>query len=299
MSITSTPLNVFSKLLERERLTRLEAEQASYLKDEFLAVVSHELRTPLTTIKTLVRLMQLGGETPEERGKYLEAIETECDRQIDLVLNLLDLSRLEAGALQLSPGRVDAAEVIGACYRTTRHSAEVRRHHLSIELPARLPPIYADHNALRRVLTNLIENAIKYTPEGGRITVRARVEPGADDGDEVSISVIDSGRGIPPDDLPHIFKKFYRSRPNRLSPRSAIEAPGDPTAPFATETAVEGTHHDAEVPGVGLGLYLARTFIEQLGGRISVESVVRVGSTFTVRLLIWQDKMMIKSASHT
>lgn len=282
MTIASTPLHVFSKLLENQKWARLEAEQANYFKDELLAMVSHELRTPLTTIKMLVRLMQLGGETSEERGQYLETIEAECDRQTDLILNLLDFSSLEADGLRLSPARVDISEVIDACYKTADHTAKMRRHQLSVEVPAKLPPVRGDHAALRRVFTNLIENALKYTPEGGRITVRARVEQTENKDEQVSVSVIDTGYGITPDDLPNVFRKFYRgSLPSQSSSLTAnVDSSVEPDGSAAAE------RQDAlpQVPGVGLGLYLARTVIERLGGTIKVESVVCGGSTFTVRL---------------
>ncbi|MEJ7711715.1 MAG: HAMP domain-containing sensor histidine kinase [Pyrinomonadaceae bacterium] len=283
MSIVSTPLNVFSKLIDRQKWARLEAEQANYAKDELLAMVSHELRTPSTTIKMLVRLMQLGGETSEERGQYLETIEAECDRQTDLILNLLDFSRLEADGLQLSLGRVDISQVIDACYKTARHAAEMRRHHLSVEMPAKLPPVRGDHIALRRVLTNLIENALKYTPDGGRITVRARVELTENNDKQVSISVIDTGYGISPGDLPYIFRKFYRG----CSPRQSSNLTADADdGSVDIDASAEGESQDAvqQAPGVGLGLYLARAVVERLGGTINVESVVRGGSTFTMRL---------------
>ena len=285
MTIASTPLNVFSKLIERQKWARLEAEQADFAKGEMLAMVSHELRTPITTIKMLVRLMQLGGETTEERGEYLQTIEAECDRQTDLILNLLDFSRLEADEMRLSPARVDVSEVINDCYKIAFHAAEMRRHRLSVEVPAKLPPVRGDHAALRRVLTNLIENALKYTPEGGSVTVRACVERAESQAEQVSVSVTDTGYGISPDDLPHIFGKFYRG--------------GFPPAPASSEAVADGSvkvnvspvgerrEAPQRVPGVGLGLYLARTVIERLGGSISAESVVSGGSTFTVRLPVY------------
>lgn len=282
MTIASTPINVFSKLMERQKWARLEAEQANYFKDELLAMVSHELRTPLTTIKMLVRLMQLGGETSEERGTYLKTIEAECDRQTDLILNLLDFSRLEADGLRLSPACVDISEVIDACYKTADHAAKLRRHLLSIEVPAKLPPVRGDYAALRRVLTNLIENALKYTPEGGRITVRARVEQNENNEEQISISVIDTGYGIAPDDLPYIFRKFYRGG----SPRQPSNLTANSDGSVELDVSAEAERQDAmqQAPGVGLGLYLARTVVERLGGTINVESVDHVGSTFTVRL---------------
>lgn len=283
MTTASTPLNVFSRLIERQKWARLEAEQANFTKGEMLAMVSHELRTPITTIKMLVRLMQLGGETTEERGEYLQTIEAECDRQTDLILNLLDFSRLEADEMRLSPARVDVSEVINDCYKTASHAAKMRRHRLSVEVPAKLPPVRGDHAALRRVLTNLIENALKYTPEGGSVTVRARVERAESQAEQVSVSVADTGYGISPDDLPHIFGKFYRGG---FAPADS-EAVADGSAEINVSPVGERKEALQHVPGVGLGLYLARTVIERLGGSINAESVVSGGSTFTVRLPVY------------
>lgn len=260
----------FNLMAERiaEREERLK--ELDRLKSEFVSSVSHELRTPLTTIKTLTRLLQRGGQSEGERQEYLETIAAECDRQIDLVLNLLDLSRIESGAFKVSLTPTSVAEVIRACLRIEGHAAEARGQTLVAELPAEtLPPVLTDAGALRRVLCGLVENSIKYTPEGGRITVGAR--RGAQDG-EVAITVTDDGVGILPEDAPHVFDKFFRGRP--------AVAPGGASA---TEPA-----DYAEAPGVGLGLYLARSIVEQLGGRVEVAPSAPRGTVFTIHLPAWR-----------
>jgi signal transduction histidine kinase len=251
---------------EREkRLNELDR-----LKSEFVSNASHELRTPLTTIKALTRLLLRGGLDETKQREYLETIAVECDRQIDLVLNLLDLSRIEAGAFELTLGRVDTAEVLLSCLKSQGRAAEFRNHQLVIMQGAGLLSVRADQKALRRVVGNLVENAIKYTPDGGHITLAARRA-----GDEVEISVSDNGRGIPPQDIPILFDKFHRGRP----------------APVAADGALAAALPELEeVPGIGLGLYLARNVIEQMGGRISVESEVGRGSTFTLRLPVWSEE---------
>jgi signal transduction histidine kinase len=248
------------QIAEREeRLKELDR-----LKSEFVSSVSHELRTPLTTIKTLTRLLQRGGQTKEERREYLETIAAECDRQIDLVLNLLDLSRIEAGAYRVSRSRADVREIILASVRIERHAAEARGQSLEAEPPAEnLPDVLTDGGALRRVLCSLIENAVKYTPEGGRISVGAR-RAGAG---EVAVAVADTGCGIRPEDVPHVFEKFFRGRP-------AATAQG----------CADGT----EASGVGLGLYLAHSIVEQLGGRMTVENRDPSGTVFTIYLPAWR-----------
>jgi HAMP domain-containing protein len=155
------------QIAEREeRLTELDR-----LKSEFVSSVSHELRTPLTTIKTLTRVLQGGGQTDDERREYLDTIAAECDRQIALVLNLLDLTRIEAGAYEVRRAVVYPAQLVTGCVAVEQHAAAARGHRLAADLSHHLPPVLTDEGALRRVLCSLIENAIKYTPDGGQISV--------------------------------------------------------------------------------------------------------------------------------
>ena len=257
-----------------ERLEKRESRMAELdsLKSDFVSSVSHELRTPLTTIKALTRLLMRDGLEDAKRREYLDTISVECDRQIDLVLNLLDLSRLEGGVFRITHERVDVAEVVSSVVKSEARAAEKRSHELRVEPVEDIPNVCADPKALRRVLSNIIENAIKYTPDGGRIRLSARA-----DGDEVLISVTDNGRGIPPEDMPVLFDKFHRGRPATHS-EAMRNATTD--AEFL---------EDADVSGVGLGLYLGRNVMEQMGGRISVESEVGRGSTFTLHLPVWRD----------
>ncbi|HEX5708072.1 MAG TPA: ATP-binding protein [Pyrinomonadaceae bacterium] len=260
----------FNLMAERiaEREERLK--ELDRLKSEFVSGVSHELRTPLTTIKTLTRLLQRGVQTEAERQEYLETIAAECDRQIDLVLNLLDLSRIEAGAFKVSLTPTDVAEVIRACVRIERHAARARGQELAAELSENeLPPVMSDASALRRVLCGLVENAIKYTPAGGRITLGARHDGKAG----VAITVADTGVGILAEDMPLVFEKFFRGRPAASVDGAAASELGD----------------YAEAPGVGLGLYLARSIVEQFGGRIEAAEGARRGTVFTIYLPAWRD----------
>lgn len=262
----------FNRMAERIVERRKRLTEIDTLKSDFVSSVSHELRTPLTTIKALTRLL-LRGELPEEkRREYLETISVECDRQIDLVLNLLDLSRIEGGVFRVSVEKVDVAEVIQSCVRSETSAAERRGHRLEIEPVPAVPPVCADPKALRRVLSNLIENAIKYTPDGGFITLSAR-----NDGEFVAIGVKDNGRGIPKEDLPVLFDKFHRGKP----------APHSEAMRNATDDAA--LLEDADVSGIGLGLYLGKNVMEQMGGRISVETQVGRGSTFELHLPVWKN----------
>lgn len=262
--------------LEAER-AREEALHASQVKDEFLQMVSHEFRTPLTTIKTAARVLLGDGESPEERRQYLETISTECDRQIDMIINLLDISRLEAksGGVDLKHERVNISDVLCSCERIERPAAQARRQDfIVIHANESAHIVRGDSKALRRALCTIIENAIKYTPEGGRIEVATQAVSTTD----IAITITDNGRGIRAEDLPHIFDKFFRgANPNAFD---------DPT--------IDGTPDDAvkpETPGVGLGLYLAERLICALEGRIEVASAPGSGSRFTVFLPLWNDAL--------
>jgi len=286
---------------------RQEADHANRAKDEFLQLISHEFRTPLTTIKTLARIMQQGGETAEEKEEYLETIAAECDRQIDMILNLLDVARVEEGSIDLRSERVDVNRLLRSCDKIERHAANAREQTFNVEYDETLPFAKGDEKAIRRALCSIIENAIKYTAHGGSVNIAARYvsqaraanseasfavgaerESGAiqtaNEGnlpkeklrEEIAISISDTGRGIHAEDVPHLFQKFYRGRKH---------VPHDHTT--------DGTPDDAmgraETPGVGLGLYLAKKLIKELGGRIDVESEVGRGTCFKIFLAVWND----------
>lgn len=246
-----------TQIAEREeRLKELDR-----LKSEFVSSVSHELKTPLTTIKLLAHLLQRTDLTEEEKIDYAKTIAIECDRQIDFVGNLLDLSRIESGAYKLRKTRVEVNELVRSCVDVERHRAESLGLTITSNVPTRLSAVLGDHDALRRVIRNLIDNAIKYTPAGGLITVSAQ-----EIDNRSAISVIDTGQGIPEVDLPHIFDKFYRA-----------EADG-PTGSLGTAAS-----------GVGLGLYLAQHIVSQLDGELTVESQPGSGTIFTMFLRRWLD----------
>jgi signal transduction histidine kinase len=262
----------FNAMAERLRKREARLTELDQLKSEFVSTVSHELRTPLTTIKALTRLLMRDGLEETKRREYIETISVECDRQIDFVLNLLDLSRIEGGVLRVTHERVDVAEVISSVVKSEARSAEKRSHELRVAPEPNVPAVCADPKELRRVLSNIVENAIKYTPDGGRIVLSAREEESL-----VAISVTDNGRGIPPEDMPILFDKFHRGRP---APHSAAMRDATTDAELL---------EDADVSGVGLGLYLARNVMERMGGRISVKSEVGSGTTFTLHLPLWNN----------
>lgn len=265
LSEVEASFNQMAERLEKRAETFRETDR---IKSDFVSSVSHELRTPLTTIKALTRLLMRGELTDAKRHEYLETISVECDRQIDLVLNLLDLSRIEGGVYRLSYERVEPLKAIESCVKSELIAAEKRRHTLQVEPSEEVPPICADPKALRRVVSNLIENSIKYTADGGLITLSAQLaEKGF-----VSISVTDNGRGIPTEDLPVLFDKFHRGKP--------VGADSNTNEEFL---------EDADVSGVGLGLYMGKYVIERMGGRITVETEVGKGTRFDLHLPIWKE----------
>lgn len=257
-----------------ERLEKREARLAELdtLKSEWVSRVSHELRTPLTTIKALTRLLMRDGLSEAKQREYIETISLECDRQIDLVLNLLDLARIEGGVFRITHERVNVDEVMLSCVKAGIRAAEKRGHILRIEKNRDPLFVCADPKTIRRVLANLIENSVKYTADCGLIVLSAH-----GNGNEVIIRVADNGRGIPPEDMTVLFDKFHRGKP---APQSAAVHNGETEADFL---------EDADMSGVGLGLYLARNVMEQMGGRISVESEVGRGSIFSLHLPVWRD----------
>ena len=268
-----------------------EADHANRAKDEFLQLISHEFRTPLTTIKTLARIMQREDESIEERNEYLETIAAECDRQIDMILNLLDVARIEEGSIDLHSEPVDVNRMLRSCDKIERYAANARGQTFNVEYDETLPKVRGDEKAMRRALCSIIENAIKYTPFGGAIDIttelvktKKRSESSAQKTSnkknpalEVAVKICDTGRGIHAEDIPRLFQKFYRGKK---------DVPHDHTT--------DGTPDDAmgraETPGVGLGLYLAKRLISELSGRIEIKSEVGRGSCFTIFFTVWNEE---------
>lgn len=266
----------FNVMAAQTQAREARLSELDRLKSEFIGNVSHELRTPLTTIKTMSHvLLQRESASNAERREYLATIAAECDREISLVTKLIDLSKIETGAFNLTIERIDVADTINACLMSSRASANARGQELSAVLPENMPFAQADYTALRRVVCELIDSAVRYTPDGGRITVAARGEA-----QEVIISVTDTGRGISAEDAPHIFEKFFRGRfaaeLNEPEEQASGNNPPD--------------HKYREVSGMGVGLYVIRRLVELMQGSIDVESEPGRGSTFTVRLPAWPDK---------
>lgn len=238
--------------LERERAAREEAEEASRAKDSFLATISHELRTPMTSILGWASMLRSGGLDPDTASTGVVAIEQSARAQAQLIDDLLDVSRIVAGKLALEPRRTDLANVVRAGVDTIALAAEKKNLKLEVVLPPNPVTLMADAARLHQVVTNLLLNAVKFTPVNGRVRIELHREGG-----EGLIEVTDSGIGIDPQFLPHVFDRFS-------------QADGSSTRGFG---------------GLGLGLAIVRHLVELHGGAVQAESAgTGQGSRFSVRL---------------
>ena len=223
------------------------------MRSRFVSDVSHELRTPITTIQLYAALMQ---RTPPERwGEYLNTLAQEADRQARLVENIMQISRIDAGRLEMESRPTPLNELTETAIVT--HNILAQEQDLTLEhRPAEPGPVaLVDAERMMQVLNNLVGNAIQYTPERGRITVSTG-KAKADGRVWATATVADTGIGIPQEELPHIFERFFRGEEPRLM----------------------------QIPGTGLGLTMVKEIVELNGGRVTVESQVGKGTTFTVWL---------------
>jgi PAS domain S-box-containing protein len=235
--------------LEKARQT---AESALRVKDEFLATLSHELRTPLNAVMGWTRILQDGGVDAATTAHALQVIDRNVDAQARLIDDLLDISRIAAGKLRLELGPVNLVQCTVDAIDAVTPATSSKNITIERRLPDSALLISADPDRIQQVIWNLLSNAVKFTPRGGRIVVTLEHEPGT-----ARVSVADTGKGISPDFLPHVFDRFSQAN--------------------SSTNRIEG--------GLGLGLALARQLIEMHGGEISVHSAgLGQGATFTVTL---------------
>ncbi len=239
-------------LLESERAARSDAERASRMKDEFLATLSHELRTPLNAILGWSQFMRREKMSDEELQEGLDVIERNARVQTQLIEDLLDMSRIISGKVRLDVQNLEPAGFIEAAIETMRPAAEAKGIKLEKLLDPRAGPITGDPNRLQQVVWNLIANAVKFTPKDGKVQiVLQRVNS------HIQITVADTGIGIRPDQLAHVFERFHQAD--------------------ASTTRKHG--------GLGLGLAIVKHLVELHGGNVAVESTGEGrGTTFVVRL---------------
>ena len=252
------------RLRGQERAARTEIEAARHLleeqneqlraadrlKDEFVALISHDLRTPLTSIMGYLELTLDDTPLSDEQRGYLEVVERNSQRLLHLVNDLLFVARLEAGQLDLNPAQLDLAGIVRQAVEEAMPRAQAKGVTLTCNAED-LPKLTADKGRMFQLLDNLVSNAVKFTPEGGSVAVRVtREEDGA------CVEVADTGIGIARADLDRLFERFFRA----------------------------STARDEQIPGTGLGLYIARAIVEAHGGSIHVTSERGAGTTFRAEL---------------
>lgn len=223
------------------------------LKSEFVGLVAHELRAPLSTIQQLVYFLRDGeaGAISDVQHDLLTRVQLRLGELLDLVKNLLNIAKMESGTLVFRMEQIHLSPLLEGCIDSFRVAAEARRITLKFTSSETLPQIMADRNNLRIALSNLIGNAVKYNKEGGRVVVDLRHRE-----DKLAVTIKDAGVGIPQEDLPRIFDKFYRVK----------------------------DEHTRWITGSGLGLSLTKNIIDKHRGRIEVESIYGKGTTFRVFL---------------
>jgi len=239
---SSEALIVIRDITEQARLNEM--------KSDFINRASHELRTPLTSAILMTELIQEGG-TPEELDEYWHTLKSELNRQKILIDRLLIAGRLESGMMKLEIEAVDIIRVLEESLLAVKPIAAKGKVSLSLTVQQRPVQVIGDTSGLQQVFINLINNAVKFSRQGGTVQVSV-----SGNETEVLIDIVDSGVGIPEQAISHLFERFYRARNVTI----------------------------AEIPGSGIGLYIVKSIVEELGGNIRVESVLNQGTTFKVSL---------------
>ena len=225
-----------------------EIRQLEHLRRDFVANVSHELRTPITSIRGFVEAMMDGTINKEEHDKYLDIIHQETLRLSKLIYDLLDLSSMKSQNQTWDLNEIDVYELINLLLVKIKPITHKNQVSINKQLPAQLPSMLGNEDRVEQVLLNLMDNAIRYSPSGGLITIQAE-----SDGDYITISITDRGSGIPPEDVDHIWERFHRVDKSRSRSQG----------------------------GTGLGLAIVKEIIDLHGGKISVQSEIGKGSTFS------------------
>ncbi len=244
---------MWRKREDDERHQREKLEDLNQIKSNILAIVSHDLRTPLTSILLYARMLseELGELEAKDQRRFLEIISDECNRLSRLVDDLLEVQRLDAGRAKWKMESCDLSKTIRACARVFEAMAHSKSIRLTVDCPDVLPPVEADADRISQVLSNLLSNALKYTPSGGAVRLVAETSPG-----QIVLRVADTGPGIPRDKWDQIFERFVQlSNPDKR-----------------------------EIAGVGLGLYIVKQIVERHGGAVWVNSEPGAGSEFFVSL---------------
>jgi len=255
LKISSSPvLDMNGKHLGQVKVVHdvTKERELDRMKSDFISMISHELRTPLFSIQGFIRLI-LDGQVPDEetQANFLTVVEGQAQHLASMVDDLLDLSRLEAGLIDLKVETVQIGEIVRHTITKLHSLAQSKQIVLKVHVTDNVPPLTGDRRWLEHVMTNLIGNAIKFTPEEGRVWVLVKRQTS-----DVVVQVIDSGIGIPKEAQRNLFSKFFQ---------------------------VDGSA-TREAGGTGLGLYIARRIVEAHGGRIWVDSETGKGSAFSFSL---------------
>ncbi len=241
------------ELFSREQASRRQAEEALKLRERFLTMASHELRTPLTSISGYAQILEQRAATSQDweplDRRAIQTIRSQTDRLERMITELLDVGRLEEGRLTIDRKMLDLTALVERV--VAGFEPTLGRHELQVTMAERPVFVLADEMRLEQVVRNLVDNALKYTPGGGKIEVEVAVVC-----DRAVVTVRDHGIGIPTEDLPRLFEQFYRA----------------------------GNAQGSNVPGLGVGLYLSREIVRRHGGDITVESREKEGSTFRIDL---------------
>lgn len=242
------PLSLSEALIVIRDIT--EQARLNEMKSDFINRASHELRTPLTSAILMTELIQEGG-TPEELNEYWRTLKSELNRQKILIDRLLIAGRLESGMMKLEIGSMEIIPVLEESVMAVKPIAMKGKVSLNLTVQHRAIKVIGDKSGLQQVFTNLINNAVKFSRQGGTVEITV-----SENETEVLIKISDSGVGIPQQAIPHLFERFYRAKNVTI----------------------------AEIPGSGIGLYIVKSIVEALSGTIHVESAVNQGTTFTVSL---------------
>jgi PAS domain S-box-containing protein len=257
-------MDVTARKEEEEALEQSRLEQLRF-KDEFLSHVSHELRSPLTAIKqfTTILLGGIAGELNKEQREFQQIVLKNIGQLQSMIDDLLEVTRLETGKLTVEPECVSVSDAVADCLDTLQGSANAKGVSLTSELPADLSSAYADQTRLRQIMIILLDNAIKFTPEGGGIDVQARISP--QDPEFLLIEVSDTGCGISPEMTESIFERLYQVTEQSQSSRK----------------------------GLGLGLYICKQLVTRQGGKIWAKRRPKKGSTFAFTLPVFSLKTLV------
>lgn len=242
----------FNQMAEQLKIATDKEQELKQMRSDLIAWVSHDLQTPLTSIQAILEALSDGIlDDPDQEKRYLDTAQRNVQTLSALIDDLFQMAQIDAGGLPIDPSPNSLSDLISDTLESFSHIAQQRELSIRGNVDDGVDPVYMDVQLIGRVLDNLVSNAIRFTPAGGSISITAKRN-----GQTVNIMVEDTGEGIPPEDIPHVFESFYRGE------KSRSRATG----------------------GAGLGLAIAQGFVKAHGGDIRIESELGVGTSFTITL---------------